>query len=79
MNTKIYVKINSIDRVKTFVKDTETFSSEIDAVYGRYTIDAKSIMGLFSIDVTKELEVVIHSDDQDEILRFNEVMSKYVD
>ena len=79
MNKEMYIKINSIDRVKAFVRDTESFSCDIDLIYGRYTIDAKSIIGIFSIDLTKEIQVKIHSDDREEILRFYEVMSKYID
>ena len=79
MNKEMYVKINSIEKVKSFVKDAESFSSEIDIVHGRYILDAKSIMGLFSIDLTKELKIVIQSEDKEEILRFHEFMSKYTD
>ena len=78
MNNEINVRINSIEKVKSFVRDAESFSCDIDVVYGRYTLDAKSIMGIFSIDLTKELKIVIRSEAKDEILRFNELMSKYV-
>ena len=76
---EIHVKINSIDRVKEFVKDTESFSSDIDAILGRYVIDAKSILGIFSLDLTKDILVRIKSEDRKEILHFYEVMSKYID
>ena len=79
MNKEMYIKINSIDKVKSFVRDAESFSCDIDVVSGRYTINAKSIMGIFSIDLTKELKIIIQSEDREEILRFYEVMSKYVD
>ena len=79
MSNEIKVKLNSIEKVKSFVKDAESFPSDIDAIHGRYTLDAKSIMGLFSIDLTKELLIRIHSEDRDEILRFYEFMSKYTD
>ena len=79
MNKEMYVKINSIDKVKEFVKDAESFSCDIDVISGRYTINAKSLMGIFSIDLTKELKIIIQSEDREEILRFYEVMSKYVD
>ena len=70
MYNEINVNINSIEKVKSFVRDAESFSCDIDVVCGRYTLNAKSIMGIFSIDLTKELKVVIHSDDRSEILRF---------
>ena len=46
-------------------------------VKGRYIIDAKSTIGIFTLDLSSPVDVVIHSDDEDEIRRFNEVMEKY--
>ena len=48
----VKVSLNSIDKVKSFVNDISGFSSaEFDLVSGRYVIDAKSIMGIFSLDI----------------------------
>lgn len=57
------VKLNSIDEVKEFVALTNKCAFDIDLMSGRYAIDAKSIMGIFSLDLSKELELKIHSDD----------------
>ena len=47
----VYVSLNSIDKVKSFVNDISGFKNDFDLVAGRYTIDAKSIMGIFSLDI----------------------------
>ena len=48
--------LNSIDRVKGFVKTIEGFDGYFDLATGRYVIDAKSIMGIFSMDLSKPVE-----------------------
>ncbi|MBD5524956.1 MAG: HPr family phosphocarrier protein [Lachnospiraceae bacterium] len=48
--------LNSIERVKGFVKAIEPFEGYFDLVSGRYVIDAKSIMGIFSMDLSKQVE-----------------------
>ena len=49
----IQISLNSIDKVKSFVNDITKFDYDFDLVSGRYVIDAKSIMGLFSLDLSK--------------------------
>ncbi len=67
--TAVRVSLNSIDKVKAFVNDISGFSAEFDLVSGRYVIDAKSIMGIFSLDISKPIDLNIHAeDDIDEIL-----------
>ena len=56
------VKLNSIDDVKEFCALTNACKFDIDLLSGRYAVDAKSIMGIFSLDLTKSLKVVIHAD-----------------
>ncbi|MBD5508200.1 MAG: HPr family phosphocarrier protein [Lachnospiraceae bacterium] len=48
--------LNSIDRVKGFVKTIEKFEGYFDVATGRYVVDAKSIMGIFSMDLSKNVE-----------------------
>ena len=59
----IQISLNSIDKVKAFVNDITKFDTDFDLVSGRYVIDAKSIMGIFSLDVSDPVEVVIHTED----------------
>ena len=65
----IKISLNSIDKVKSFVNDITKFDYDFDLVSGRYVIDAKSIMGIFSLDLSKPIELNIHSEEQlDEIM-----------
>ncbi len=48
--------LNSIDKVKGFVKAIEGLEGYFDLASGRYVIDAKSIMGIFSMDLSKTVE-----------------------
>lgn len=57
------ISLNSIDKVKSFVNDVTKFDSDFDLVSGRYVIDAKSIMGIFSLDLSKPIELNVHSED----------------
>ena len=65
--TEFNVKITTIDDVKNFVSTVMRFEYDIDLVSGRYAIDAKSIMGIFSIDLSKELKLIAHTNDATEL------------
>lgn len=66
----VRVCLDSIDKVKEFVNDISRFNTDFDLISGRYVIDAKSIMGIFSLDLSKPIELTIHeSDEIDEILK----------
>ena len=77
MNTLITVTLNDFSKIKKFTSEVAKFESDIDLIKGRYVIDAKSTIGIFTLDLSMPVDVVIHSDDEDEIKRFNEVMEKY--
>ncbi|NLZ81513.1 MAG: HPr family phosphocarrier protein [Clostridiales bacterium] len=65
----VKISLNSIDKVKAFVNDITKFDVDFDLVSGRYVIDAKSIMGIFSLDLSRPIDLNIHSEnDADEIL-----------
>ncbi len=65
----VQISLNSIDKVKAFVNDITKFDNDFDLVSGRYVIDAKSIMGIFSLDLSKPIDLSIHAEDNlDEIL-----------
>ena len=59
----VQISLNSIDKVKSFVNDVTKFDYDFDLVSGRYVIDAKSIMGIFSLDLSAPLTLEIQSDD----------------
>ena len=67
----VCISLNSIDKVKSFVNDLVRFTDvDFDLVSGRYVIDAKSIMGIFSLDLSKPIDLNIHADEDklDEIV-----------
>ena len=59
----VKISLNSIDKVKSFVNDITKFESDFDLVSGRYVIDAKSIMGIFSLDLSKPIDLNIPADE----------------
>lgn len=59
----VKISLNSIDKVKSFVNDIAKFDVDFDLVSGRYVIDAKSIMGIFSLDLSKPIDLNIHEED----------------
>ena len=59
----VKISLNSIDKVKSFVNEITKFDSDFDLVSGRYVIDAKSIMGIFSLDLSKPIDLNIHAQD----------------
>ena len=64
----VKISLNSIDKVKSFVNDLTKFDTDFDLVSGRYVIDAKSIMGIFSLDLSKAITMEVHSDDCQDFL-----------
>ncbi len=72
----VRISLNSIDKVKAFVNDITRFDYDFDLVSGRYVIDAKSIMGIFSLDLSKPIDLNIHAEDNiDEVM---EVVKPYI-
>lgn len=71
--TTVKISLNSIDKVKSFVRDVTTFDCDFDLISGRYVIDAKSIMGIFSLDLSKDIDLSIHREENiDEVLKMLE-------
>ena len=60
----IKICLNSIEKVKSFVNDITRFDYDFDLVSGRYVIDAKSIMGIFSLDLSKPIDLNIHAQEE---------------
>ena len=77
MKKERYVCLNTIDRVENFVNKIIAIDSDVDLVSGRYILDAKSIMAIFSICLTEKLKLIIRSDDEDEIKLFNEITEEF--
>lgn len=73
----VKISLNSIDKVKAFVNEISKFDCDFDLVSGRYVIDAKSIMGIFSLDLSKSIDLNIHADDN-EIDKILETLKPYI-
>ena len=61
------ISLNSIDKVKAFVNEISKFDCDFDLVSGRYVIDAKSIMGIFSLDLMNKILLTAHTDDVEDL------------
>ena len=68
-----HIRLNATEDVKEFVKAAGKCDFDIDVFYNRIIIDAKSILGILSMDLTRELTVRCYGESQ----RFNEVMAKF--
>jgi phosphocarrier protein HPr len=65
--SKFVVQLKSINDVKDFVRIVNDFPYDVDLASGRYIVDAKSIMGIFSLDLTQPIEVDIHHEGGDDL------------
>ena len=73
----VQISLNSIDKVKSFVNAITQFEFDFDLISGRYVIDAKSIMGIFSLDLSKPIDLAIHAGDAD-LTEIMEVLKPYL-
>ena len=60
--------LSSINNVKDFVNVVSKYDFDVDLTSGRYVVDAKSIMGIFSLDLSQPIKVEVHSDDCDKFM-----------
>ena len=66
MTNKVTIMLPTIKDVKTFVSEVTLCDYDVDLISGRYAIDAKSIMGIFSLDLSKPISLEAHTDDASE-------------
>ena len=59
----VAVSLASINDVKSFVNIVSKYDFDVDLISGRYVVDAKSIMGIFSLDLSKPIDVEVMTDD----------------
>ena len=74
----VRISLNSIDKVKSFVNDLTKFDVDFDLLSGRYVIDAKSIMGIFSLDLSKPIDLNIHAEAESSINEILTVLAPYI-
>lgn len=66
MQLKLNVLLNDIDKVKQFVNKVTKYTEDFDLISGRYVIDGKSIMGIFSLDLSKPVALTVHTEESDD-------------
>ncbi len=64
----VMIMLATINDVKNFVNIVTKYDFDVDLVSGRYAIDAKSIMGIFSLDLSKPIKLEAHTDNADAFL-----------
>lgn len=64
----VTVSLASINDVKSFVNIVSKYDFDVDLISGRYVVDAKSIMGIFSLDLSKPIDVEVMTDDCDSFI-----------
>ncbi len=71
---KFNIMLNTINDVKVFVNTVSKYDFDVDLISGRYAVDAKSIMGIFSLDLSKPITLEARTDEEspffDEIAKF---------
>lgn len=71
------ILLSSISDIKTFVNIVNKYEFDVDLTSGRYVVDAKSIMGIFSLDLSKPIKVDVHAEDEN-AEKFVEEIKKYI-
>ena len=71
------IMLNTINDVKAFVNTVSKYDFDVDLISGRYAIDAKSIMGIFSMDLSKPIRLEAHSEDNEKF--FDEIKPFIID
>lgn len=76
--TTVKVKLASIQDVRNFVDTVTKFNIDIDLASGRYIVDAKSIMGIFSLDLLNPINLTAMTDDTDEEKALLEALKPFI-
>ncbi len=71
----VKIRLSTIEDVRDFVEVVRQFEGDIDLASGRYVVDAKSIMGIFSLDLMSPITLTAHAENCDKLL---ESLKKYI-
>lgn len=63
----LFVTFTQINQVQEFVNLTSQYPNDVDLVSGRYTVDAKSLLGIYSLDLRNPLQVVIYGENSQQL------------
>lgn len=73
----IKIKIETVEKIKNFIKVVNSFHSDVDVKKDHYILDAKSIMGIYSLDLSTPVFVSINTNDMTEEASFKEAMKQF--
>lgn len=68
------IRLTEINQVREFVELTSKYEFDVDLVSDRYTVDAKSLLGIYSLNLSNPLQVVIYGDNTED---FEKALEKY--
>lgn len=77
MNT-FNISINTIDKVKRFVNLTNRCDADVDIISGRLLVDAKSIMGIFSMDLTRPMTLRVHESNIEKLEEYKKLFEEFI-
>lgn len=75
---RITIKLNEMCKIKRFTQVVSSFESDVDLIKGRYVIDGKSTMGLFTLDLSEPVDVRIYTENREEENNFIEAMKEFM-
>lgn len=78
MKTELTIKLNTIDEIKRFANKVTRLFADVDIIKGKTIYDAKSIMAIFAMGTLDGVYIKIHTEDENEIQMFNELMSEFL-
>lgn len=76
-NKSIEINLNNPEKIKRFLQVVRTFMSDVDIMKGRAVLDAKSVMGVWGLDLSSSVFVSINSDNVEEIRKFDAAMEEF--
>lgn len=72
------IQLSTIRDVQNFIQKVISFDMEIDLSSGRYVVDAKSIMGIFSLDLINPITLTAHTDSEEDLAALTAVLQEYI-
>ncbi|MCI8386834.1 MAG: HPr family phosphocarrier protein [Clostridiales bacterium] len=77
--TELKIRLSSVDDVKSFVNIAVKYSCGLYIIADRYVVDAKSIVGIFSLDLKQTLSLRIDSGNEDEIKKIKNDIEQFIE
>jgi phosphotransferase system HPr (HPr) family protein len=65
---KVNIKFNTIVQIQNFVNDMSKFLSDVDLTSGKYVVDAKSVIGVFSLNLAQPIGLTAEGEDEDKVI-----------